>query len=145
MASKLLLSRPAFDMNWIWNVSQNVGDDISCPNQPTDVELVKILIAETMRPGPPQWVHPSLRVPFVLNGQMDITLAYWIRVFTHSQRSLRSTAPAGIISPARGASSGSYNDTIFKLNGLLIGVAPGVWANISSRLSASPQLRSELQ
>ena len=145
MASKLQLSRPVEGMSFIWNVSQHVGDNISCQNQPTDVDLVKILIGETIRPNPPSWIIRSLRIPFIVNGQMDIALAYWIRAFNDQQGSALAARQAGIVSPARGASYGRDYWTIFKLNALLKQVAPGVWQDIPNHRSASSQLRSELQ
>jgi hypothetical protein len=144
MASKLQLSSPVSGMNFIWNVSQHVGDNVSCPNQPTDVNLVKILIAETIRPNPPSWINRSIRIPFTVNGQMDIALAYWIRAFNDQQGSALSPRQAGIISPARGASYGRGYWTIVILNSLLKQVAPSVWQDIPNHRSASPQLRSEL-
>jgi hypothetical protein len=145
MASKLQLRSPVDGMSFIWNVSQHVGDNISCPNQPTDVDLVKILIGETIRANAPSWINRSLRIPFVVNGQMDIALAYWIRAFNDQQGSALASRQAGIISPARGASYGRDYWTIFKLNSLLKRVAPGVWQDIPNHRSASPQLRRELQ
>ncbi len=132
-------------MNFIWNVSQHVGDNISCQNQPTDVDLVKILIVESMRPRPPMWVHPRVRVPFVIDGRMDIALAYWIRVFNDIRGSKLATEQSGIISPAHAASFGPDLWTIVKLNAIVKQVAPDVWLNLSSNPSLSPQLRRELQ
>ena len=144
MASKLQLSTPVDGMDFIWNVSEQVGDNISCQNQPTDVNLVKILIAETIRPNPPSWVNRSLRIPFRVNGVMDIALAYWIRAFSDRQGSALSSQQAGIISPARGASYGRDYWTIVKLNSLLKHVAPNVWQDIPNHPNASAQLRLEL-
>jgi hypothetical protein len=78
MAAKLQFTRPVDGMNFIWNVSQHVGDTISCPNQPTDVDLVKILIGESIRVRQISWVNQALRIPFQINGQMDMTIAYFI-------------------------------------------------------------------
>ena len=145
MASKLLLNRPVDGMTFIWNVSEHVGDNVSCPNQPTDVDLVKILLGETIRAGAPSWVNRSLRVAFQVNGQMDVSLAYWIRAFNDQQGSALSARQAGIISPARGASYGGDYWTIFKLNVLLKRTAPNVWQDIPNHRSSNAALRSELQ
>jgi hypothetical protein len=144
VAAKLQLRSPVLGMSFIWNVSHHVGDNISCENLATDVELVKILMAETMRPHPPQWVNPLLRIPFVINGQMDIAVAYWIRVFNDRQESALSYLEAGIISPARGVSFGKDCWTIFKLNNLLKQLAPNIWQDLPNYHAASSQLRSEL-
>ena len=145
MASKLQLRNPMDGMHFIWNVSQHVGDNISCQNQPTDVNLVKILIAEIMRVQPPAWVNRSLRIPFEMNGQMDFATAYWIRLFCDRNESHLPYEQKGIISPARSASYGRDYWIIVKLNELLRRTAPNIWSNLPDRPNGSPQLRSELQ
>ena len=144
MASKLQLG-PSSPIPFIWNVSHHVGDSVSCQNQPTDVDLVKLLIAETIRGNRLSWVNRALRVPFQIDGQMDLALAYWIRAFNDEIGARLSPRQAGIISPARGASYGGDLWTIVKLNGLLREVAPGVWQDLPNHRNASPQLRRELQ
>ncbi|MGB7220319.1 MAG: hypothetical protein WBD07_16085 [Vicinamibacterales bacterium] len=143
MASRLQLG-PGQPLPFIWNVSQQVGDNVSCQNQPTDVDLVKIIIIEIIRGNHVSWVNRAVRDPFVIDGRMDIVLAYWIRALNDEMRAVLPARQAGIVSPARGASYGQYW-TIVKLNGLLKEVAPAVWQDLPSHPSASPQLRSELQ
>jgi hypothetical protein len=145
MASRLQLHRPVEGMSFIWNVSHHVGDNISCQNQPTDVDLVKILIVEIIRANSLSWVNRALRIPFVINGQMDMALAYWIRAINDEMGSALPTRQAGIVSPARGGSYGRDYWTIVKLNGLLKVAAPNVWQDLPNHPSVKPQLRSELQ
>lgn len=145
MAAKLQFTRPVDGMNFIWNVSQHVGDNISCPNQPTDVDLVKILIGESIRVRQISWVNQALRIPFQINGQMDMTIAYFIRAVNADERSPLSLKESGIISPARGASYGGNYWAIFKLNYVLKQNAPNVWQNLPSHQNVSSALRRELQ
>ncbi len=144
MASKLQLG-PSSPMPFIWNVSYHVGDNVSCQNQPTDVELVKLLIAETLCGNDMSWVNRALRTPFRIDGQMDLVLAYWIRALNDEVGASLSKRQAGIISPAQGIGYGAGLWTIVKLNGLLRAAAPGVWQDLPNHRSASPQLRRELQ
>ena len=144
MASKLQLG-PSSPMPFLWNVSYHVGDNMSCQNQPTDVDLVKLLIVETIRGNNLSWVNRALRVPFQIDGRMDVNLAYWIRALNDEMGARLSPRQAGIISPARGTSYGPDLWTIVKLNGLVREVAPGVWQDLPNHPNASAQLRRELQ
>jgi hypothetical protein len=144
MASKLQLG-PGSPIPFIWNVSCHVGDSVSCPNQPTDVDLVKLLIVETIRGNSLSWVNSALRVPFQIDGRMDITLAYWIRALNDEMGARLSPRQSGILSPAQGLGYGAGLWTIVKLNGLCREVAPGVWQDLPNHRSATAQLRRELQ
>ncbi len=145
MAARLNFNRPIDGMNFIWNVSQHVGDNTSCANRPTDVDLVKILIGECIRARPINWVNHTLRTPLLVNGEMDMTLAYWIRALSANENSPLTAIESGIISPARGAGYGRNYWTIFKLNYVLHQNAPNVWQNIPNHRNTKPALRNELQ
>ncbi|MEZ5344593.1 MAG: hypothetical protein R2681_03460 [Pyrinomonadaceae bacterium] len=148
MAHRLQLDRPYRGMNFIWNVSQQVGDHINCQNTSTDVELVAILSAELIRAVRPAWVHPSVQQGFHTDGRMDVNLAYWIRIFnTDIHRNMQSWQE-GIVSPARGTSWGGGERqiwTIVKLNANLFERNRNLWQNIPTHPNASPALRNELQ
>ena len=146
MAYKLMLNPQYHGMSFIWNVSEAVGDNATCPNRPSDVDLVKILIGETIRARPPAWVNASLRTPLVVNGQMDATTAYWIRVFNADHNPRLSQSLDGIVSHARGPSL-SPRDTwaIVKLNWSAKQGAPTVWNDLPNHPQAKPALRAELQ
>lgn len=145
MAQRLNLSRPFHGMQFIWNVSEHVGDTTSCTNRATDVSLVKILIGETIRGRPPSWLNAALRVPFQINGQMDPLTAYWIRLF-NADHSLRlSQQKDGIVSPARGAQFAPDDTwTIVKLNWAAKQADPNRWQNLPNHPNCSAALRSEL-
>lgn len=146
MAHKLVLRQPCSGMAYIWNISEHVGDNASCPNRPTDVNLVKILIVEAIRARQPAWLHPSLRNGIRVNGEMDETTAYWIRYFNSDHRPRLSQSEEGIISPARGAFFSS-NDawTIVKLNYMVKQTPRPTWANLPHYPQALPALAAELQ
>lgn len=146
MAYKMILNTQYHGMSFIWNVSEAVGDNASCPNRPTDVDLVKILIGETIRARPPTWINASLRTPLLVNGQMDAITAYWIRVFNADHNPRLSQSQAGIVSQARGASF-SPRDTwvIVKLNWSAKQGAATAWNDLPNHPQAKPALRAELQ
>jgi hypothetical protein len=132
-------------MQFIWNVSEHVGDTTSCPNRPTDVNLVKILIHATLSWRRPPWINSALRMGFRTDGRMDPITAYWIRFFNadHSRRLHQKRD--GIISPARGAHF-APNDTwtIVKLNWASKQANATRWANLPSDPSCTAPLRNEL-
>jgi hypothetical protein len=134
-------------MQFIWNVSEHVGDHTSCANRPTDVDLVKILIGEAITARRPTWLHQSLRMHFLVNGTMDVQTAYWIRVFNADHDPRLPQTRDGIISPARGSSYASQSDTwtIFKLNWAVRQANATLWANLPNHPQAKPALRAELQ
>ncbi len=143
MAYKLNLTTPYNGMSYIWNVSNHVGDARSCMNASTDVDLVKILIAEWIRVVQPT-CHPSCREEFRINGQMDVHTAYWIHA-ANAQHSRRyEFAEEGTISPARGSSFGGDTWSIVKLNYTLKTRALDVWQDLPNHRSVSPALRAEL-
>jgi hypothetical protein len=146
MASKLTLKQPYQGMSFIWNVSEHVGDNTSCPNRTTDVDLVKILLGETIRGRPPGWLHGACRSPLVVNGLMDAYTAYWIRIFNGGHDKSAAIADAGIISPARGASlSPSDSWTIVKLNWAFKQANARGWAELPNHPQVKATLKAELQ
>ncbi|MDH3376286.1 MAG: hypothetical protein OEQ39_04885 [Gammaproteobacteria bacterium] len=133
-------------MSFVWNVSAAVGDNASCANRPTDIDLVKILIGETIRARPPAWIHASMRTPLLVNGQMDAITAYWIRVFNADHSPRLSQSLSGIVSPARGAAiSPGDTWTIVKLNWATKQGVPAVWNNLPNHPQAKAALAAELQ
>lgn len=145
MAARLQLHSSLNGMSMIWNVSHHVGDNVSCTNRPTDVELVKILLLEAIRLKQPTWVHSALRVPFHVNGQMDALTAFWIRFFNADHRPQLSGELAGIISPARGGMISARDTwTIVKLNWAVRQGDPNRWANLATHPNAGSTLRAEL-
>ena len=115
MAYKMILSAPYNGMSHIWNVSNVVGDGTNARNEATDVDLVKILLAEWIRIDQPP-IHQSCRQTFAVNGQMDINTAYWIRIANISNNQRMTLVQQGKIDPARGSSFGSQTWTIILLN-----------------------------
>src|SRR5262245_35975766 len=66
-------------MTHFWNVSQRVGGRQDCPNRPTDVELVKVLMKKALED--PTIAGVVARTPspqIVVNQQWDATIGYWI-------------------------------------------------------------------
>ncbi len=148
MAAKLQLDRQYHGMNFIWNISQAVGDHVDCPNLTTDVELVAIMSAEIVRVVRPPWLHASVRQGFVVNGVMDAYLAYWIRIFNTDVHHNMASWEEGIVSPARGVGWGSgttHTWTIVKMNKTLNDLNPSLWQNFPNHPNVSPTLRQELQ
>ena len=146
MAHRLQLRQPFRGMQFIWNVSEHVGDTTTCANRPTDVDLVKILIGETIRGRPPSWIHNALRVPFRVNGQMDALTAYWIRLFNAEHSRRLDQREDGIVSPARGAMfARGHVWTIVKLNWAAKQGDPNRWADLPNHPNCNPALRAEIQ
>ncbi len=145
MAYKKILNAPVQGMSFVWNVSRPVGDHVTSPNVPTDVDLVKLLIAEVIRIRQPGWFNPALRQGFVINGQMDMNTAYWIRYFNgdHVRRLKRNEA--GIIDPALGGTYGHDTWTIVKLNWSLRQGNPTLWNDLPNHPQVNAALRAELQ
>jgi len=145
MAFKMILNTQLYGMSHIWNVSNPVGDHVSSPNNPTDVDLVKILIGEAIKIKQPSWFNPSLRQGFHINGQMDMNTAYWIRYFNADHLNRMAQNDAGIIDRAQSASYGSDTWTIVKLNYAVKQGNSALWDNLPNHPQAKPALRAELQ
>jgi hypothetical protein len=130
-------------MDHIWNVSQQVGGLTTCPNLPTDVELVKVLLKQTFRH--PDVVARSSKVfkpPLVVNGEFDAIVGYWIfRFQTHTGHPIID----GIVSPAHGfAYTQGSPWVIARINHFAFLVDNDFWENLDQNFSISPQLRDEL-
>ncbi len=130
-------------MSHIWNVSSHVGDAQSCQNTASDVNLVKILLAEWIRFVNPS-IHQSCREVFLINGQMDINTAYWIRVMNTNHASHLSFVDAGIISPAQGSSYGNDTWSIVRLNNAMNHSNHAGWLDLPNHSHATPDLRAAL-
>lgn len=144
MAYKMILSAPYNGMSHIWNVSNNVGDGTNSINEATDVDLVKILLAEWIRLEQPP-IHQSCRQTFAINGQMDINTAFWIRVANIGNNPSMTGLQQGKIDPARSSSFGSQTWTIVLLNLALKNRAPRVWNDLPNRATSNPALTAALQ
>lgn len=145
MAYRLNFSNPYGGMSYIWNISNHVGDQPSCQNNPTDVDLVSLLLGAFIRifeAG--AGIHPSCRQPFNVNGSMDINIAYWIRVINSQHVKKLGLSEMGIISPATKATYGSDTWSIVKLNRLMFDKLPEVWRNLPTHYQCPPQLKDEL-
>jgi hypothetical protein len=143
MAHRLLLpSRPG-GMPFMWNVSAHVGELASCPNRPTDVELVKQLLAMLRTfvtakvPRAPGVAH----APMAINGQFDITLAYWI--YSTQAHGGQGTVVDGIVSPAKAFGDPGtwllcrWNQALFQANRM-------AWEALPQQPQLSAALRGEL-
>jgi|SRR5579863_1404250 hypothetical protein len=142
MAHKLILQKPFQGMGFIWNVSAHVGCKASCPNRPTDVELVKFLFREYLKRQTFQRLKPTCSSPpITLNGSFDAILGFWI----YSTEDWPGATSDGVISPARGMTYGPGGLWVISLlNGNLFKAAPDFWAGIGQNSELSPALRAEL-
>lgn len=81
MAYRLVLPTPYYGIEHIWNISDLVGDQPGCRNAPTDVDLVALLFGGSIRSQDlGAKLHPSVQQAFLINGKMDVNIAYWIRI-----------------------------------------------------------------
>ena len=141
MAARLKLS--SGKLPFIWNVSAKVGPGSENPNNPTDVELMKILLVMALE-------LPSV-VRFGLKGrslqpqrdsQFDPILGFWIYRF---QQLGKHPGGDGIASPARGVSFAPGTPwVIFSFNEFARQADEELWQKLPQNSTLSPQLRAEL-
>jgi hypothetical protein len=145
MAYKMTFSSPYNGMPFIWNISDQVGDRTSCRNNPTDVDLVALLLgAFLISVVNKDLVHPDCQQNFLINGKMDPNIAYWIRA-ANSERSERfSFGEEGIISRARGRYYSDGTWTIVKLNQTMRAHMKWGWENLPGNPLCPPALATEL-
>ncbi len=146
MAYKLILPRPYQTLTHIWNVSDRVGDLAVCKNNPTDVDLVALLIgAYIFKVVETKHMHPDCKTPFLVNGKMDINIAYWIRVVnrTHHNRRLKFD-DEGIISRAKRATYGTGTWSIVGLNLAIKKHHPDLYERFPHHAQCPPALKQEL-
>src|SRR5687767_6888165 len=102
MAYKLELPSSYFGMKFIWNISEHVGDSPTCPNKATDVDLVALLLGGAIRAMDlGKNIHKSCHQAFQVNGQMDVNIAYWIRIANNLHKKKLDQAESGILSRAK--------------------------------------------
>lgn len=146
MAYKFELPSPYFGMKYIWNVSDTVGDQPTCVNNATDVDLVALLLGGAIRAQDlGKKLHPSCRQPFEVNGKMDVNIAYWIRLGNALHDKKLSSSEAGVLSRAK--KSTFYNgDTwiIVKLNYTMFLYMKSTWEDLPNHPQCPTKLRSEL-
>jgi hypothetical protein len=147
MAHRLPLAQRPEGLPFIWNVSTWVGDNLTCPNRPTDVELVKYLFMARLGANDEVWVriHPALHIPLAVNGQFDIVLAYYIyRYEAAHNNDTPDPKIDGWISPAK-ATGPIMQWAIFRLNKKLAHSNRLLWENLPDAPGISPMLRQELK
>jgi hypothetical protein len=146
MAYRLDLPSPYFGMKYIWNVSEHVGDQPSCQNNSTDVDLVALLLGGAIRAMDlGKKLHPSCRQPFEVNGKMDINIAYWIRLGNALHKKQLSQSDAGIISRAKKSAFYSGDTwTIVKLNYTMFLYMLSTWEDLPNHPQCPSALRNEL-
>ncbi|HKX83622.1 MAG TPA: hypothetical protein VJL58_05315 [Pyrinomonadaceae bacterium] len=146
MAYRFDLPTPYFGLKYIWNVSDTVGDQPSCKNNPTDVDLIALLLGGAIRATDlGSHIHPSCRQPFQVNGKMDINIAYWIRLGNALHKKELSQSDAGIISRAKKSSFFNGDTwTIIKLNNTMFLHMRSTWEDLPNHPQCPPALRKEL-
>jgi hypothetical protein len=143
MAARLGVETNVPGMTHLWNVSQRVGGRVDCPNLPTDVELVKVLLSKALTN--PKFSSAKSKVPsppLIVNNQFDSVAGYWIfRIQDHSGHPIID----GVVSPARGI---SYSPTDAWVIGIInfdvFQVDKEFWRNLPQNPTISQQLRTEL-
>jgi hypothetical protein len=143
MAARLGMNTGIPGMTHIWNVSQQVGGRHSCPNLPTDVELVKVLIKQALsHPRVVPLAAKASNPPLDVNGRFDAVVGYWIyRWQDHTGHPIID----GIVSPAHGVNYTPGTPwVIAHINRFAFDADKDFWANLPQNPSISPQLRTEL-
>ena len=146
MAYKLMLAGSPFGMPFIWNVSKHVGPAKAHPNQATDVELVQILLAESIKRGWPDEAASSGvgAPPVTVDGKFNSVLGFWI-FYAQRYDGPSSATVDGVVSPAHGMMYGGAPWVIAKLNNFLRFKDFNTWSKLDSDTRLSMELRSELK
>lgn len=146
MAYKLVLPSSYNGMKYIWNVSDTVGDQPSCVNNPNDVDLVALLLGGAIRSMDlGKKIHPSCRQAFEVNGKMDINIAYWIRLGNGLHKKELSQKDAGILSRAKKSTFNNGDTwTIVKLNYTMFLYMKSTWEDFPNHPQCPARLRNEL-
>ncbi|MET3900953.1 hypothetical protein ABIB57_004921 [Devosia sp. UYZn731] len=139
MAAKLQLQ--SRDMPFLYNVSDRVGPG-GCPNRPTDVELLKVLLVIGQR-------SPQLQV--AINGSkmqpnrdtiFDPILGFYI--FRMQQLGKMSVVD-GVASPAKGANFAPGTPwVVYWFNYYAKLADPALWESLPRNRTLSPSLAAEL-
>lgn len=143
MAHRLAIQSNVPGFGHIWNVSQRVGGRDSCPNLPTDVELVKVLIKKALES--PVILPAARRVPappLTVNSQFDAVVGYWIfRFQDHDGHPIID----GVASPARSLTyAPGVAWVIAFINFHAFKADKDFWNNLPQNKTLSQTLRSEL-
>ena len=141
MAAKLKLT--SGKLPFIWNVSAKVGPNSDNPNNPTDVELMKVLLVMAL--NAPQvatfGIHgTSLAVS--KEPKFDPILGFWIFRF---QQLGKHPVFDGIASPAHGVTFAPGTPwVVFTFNEFARQSDPEVWEGLPRNQTLSAPLRAEL-
>jgi hypothetical protein len=141
MAARLpLVGAP---LPFIWNVSARVGPGVDNPNLPTDVELMKVLLAIALtQPSVARFGLKGTSIPVTRGGTFDTVLGFWIFRF---QQLGKHPGGDGIASPAHGAFFAPNSPwVIFSFNDFARQADRELWERLPSNNTLSPQLRAEL-
>jgi hypothetical protein len=141
MAARLPLHSGS--LPFIWNVSSRVGPSTDEPNNPTDVELLKVLLVMAM--STPQIAKFGLKGNSLQpsrDGVFDPILGFWI---FRMQQLGRHPGGDGVASPARGAAFAPGSPwVIFSFNEFARQSDPELWEKLPNNISLSGALRAEL-
>lgn len=144
MAYQLKFSYPQNGLPFLWNISAHVGCSASCPNKPTDVELVQFFLSELIGAGViGTQANAATRLPKIaVNGKYDAITGFWL---FYSETGGSSTAVVdGIASPAKGVVYGTGAWAIAKMNHAYKQMFPTLWENLKNDVRLSAALRMEL-
>jgi hypothetical protein len=128
---------------FIWNVSNKVGPNADLPNNPTDVELMKVLLVMALRaPRVAKFGINGKSIDVTRDPVFDTTLGFWI--FRFQQLGAHPTQD-GVASPARGVTYAPGTPwVIFSFNEFARESDPELWEALSRNNSLSAALRAEL-
>jgi hypothetical protein len=140
MAARLPLKSSS--LPFIWNVSARVGPGTENPNNSTDVELLKVLLAILMnQPQIAKFGISGNSLRPTRDGKFDTILGFWI----YRMQQLGSANLDGIVSPAKGVNFAANSPwVIVSFNDYARQADAAVWQSLSKNTSLSAQLRAEL-
>ena len=141
MAHKCNFRAPWNGMNFIWNIDDKVGTQVSERNDQDDVLLSKLLFDIIISSGGGASASPGCKVRPMINGNMDQNLGFWI-YFSQVENTLGKAKVDGYISPLRGHPSTSLS--ICRMNIGAYSANRNSWDNIPSHPLCSQSLRSKL-
>ncbi len=141
MAARLKLNSPK--LPFIWNVSAKVGPGRENPNNPTDVELMKVLLVIALQlPSVTSFGIKGNSIQPPRDSNFDPVLGFWIYRF---QQIGHHPAGDGVASPARGITFAPGNPwVIVTFNDFARQADPDLWEGLPRNNSISAQLRAEL-
>ena len=146
MACVTKLSAPAFGMKFYYNVSAKVGPYASrgCINNPTDVELVNLLMSIDTTPWPGKMTPGIIR----RGSTFDVSTGFLIYGVQDSadDQFTKSASPDGCVSV--GNATGQYGSstlyTIIALNNNARSANPKAWLKLFNEPGISPALKTQI-